>query len=353
MIKGNPEHIRISDRKKATLFSGLSSLLSSGLDFSRAFLLLTDSGQDRKVKSLLTALYTSVVNGGTLWESFRNSGSFTALDAGVLRIGEETGRIGESLQFLSDYYDRRISQRKMITGALSYPLIVMVTALLVLVFMMLVIVPMFEQVYARMGGELPGITRSIIAFSRAFPALLLWLGSGSFLLGGIVWRYRKSPVVRSASARLLLRLPGIGPLIRKNQEARFCKLLYLLYGSGVPLLQGIEMLKDIITFYPYQQSFISVGRALRQGELLAAGLASFAPLYNRKLLTLLRVGEETNRLAPMLLHEGDELTRELEHELKQVGNFLEPVLILGVGGLVALVLIAMYMPMFKLGGVMG
>lgn len=240
----------------------------------------------------------------------------------------------------------------MITGAVSYPLIILSTAMLVLAFMILVIVPMFEQVYARMGGELPAITRWIISLSGNFPVYLLtFLG---ILVAGDSFSFFR--VKRSDSFSPLLFFTATSRdrgLVRKNQEARFCKLLYLLYGSGVPLLNGIELLRDIITFFPYQISFDRISHGLRKGELFADTLSVFPLIYDRKLVTLVRVGEETNRLGDMLSKQAEDLTRELEHELKQLGNLLEPVLILCVGGLVALVLVSMYLPMFKLGGVIG
>lgn len=335
------------------LFSELHSLLTSGLDFGRSFRLLIEGESDRRLKPLLESLYASVVRGNTLWESFAAGRHFTALDCGVLRIGEETGRIDESLHFLADYYRKRVEQRRLITAAVSYPLIILVTAIVVLIFMLTVIVPMFAQVYARMGGELPGITQGMIRLSRVFP---FYFASGLLLLAGagIFWGiYGKTDRVQSVAVRVLLKIPGIGVLIRKNHQARFCKLLYLLYGSGVPLLNGIAMLRDIITFYPYRQSFLRMGQELQQGKRFADTLALFPALYDRKLVTLVRVGEETNRLGDMLRKQEDDLTRALEHELKQLGNLLEPVLILCVGGLVAWVLVSMYLPMFRLGGVIG
>ena len=344
---------RLKNGKKEVLFSELHSLLTSGLDFGRSFRLLIDGETDKRVKVLLEELYASVIIGHSLWESFVASGKFSPLDSGVLRIGEETGRVDESLRFLADYYRKREEQRRMITGAVSYPLIILLTAMLVLVFMILVIVPMFEQVYARMGGELPAITRWIISLSGTFPVYLLTF-LGILITGGLFFFFQgKNDRVRSLLSSFLLRLPGIGGLVRKNQEARFCKLLYLLYGSGVPLLNGIELLRDIITFFPYQISFDRISHGLRKGELFADTLSVFPLIYDRKLVTLVRVGEETNRLGDMLSKQAEDLTRELEHELKQLGNLLEPVLILCVGGLVALVLVSMYLPMFKLGGVIG
>ena len=169
----NNETRDIKDGKKESLFSELHSLLSSGLDFGRSFRLLIEGENDKRLKRVLESIYASVVRGQTLWESFAAGKRFSALDYGVLRIGEETGRVDESLRFLADYYHKRVEQRRLVTGAISYPLIILVTAIVVLVFMITVIVPMFEQVYARMGGELPGITRWIIGFSKNFPTYLL------------------------------------------------------------------------------------------------------------------------------------------------------------------------------------
>lgn len=341
----------LKDAKKESVFSELHSLLASGLDFSRSFELLTESEADKPVKSLLEELYASVVDGNSLWESFAASGRFAALDSGVVRIGEETGRIAESFFFLAEYYRKRIEQRRMVAGAVSYPLIILVTAAVVLVFMVTVIVPMFEQVYARMGGELPWLTRQMIAFSARFPAFLAGTLLVAVATALFFWRYGRTERIRAFVASVGLRLPVAGESVRKNQEARFCKLLWLLYSSGVPLLRSVEMLRDIITFHPYRQSFDAIAGGLRRGELFAANLARFPRLYDSKLCTLLRVGEETNHLGDMLQRQGDELTKELEHRLRQLGNLLEPVLILGVGGLVAVVLISMYLPMFRLGGI--
>ncbi|WP_065220587.1 MULTISPECIES: type II secretion system F family protein [Butyricimonas] len=353
MITWNNHVQEIKDGKKEMLFSELHSLLSSGLDFGRSFRLLIDGEGDKHLKRLLESLYASVVKGKTLWESFSASKRFSALDCGVLRIGEETGRIDESLHFLADYYHKRIEQRRMVTGAISYPLIILVTAMVVLVFMITVIVPMFEQVYARMGGELPGITRWIIGVSKSFPTYLLALLVIVAVIAVYFLLYGKTEGTRAFMAKVVLKIPIAGELIRKNYQARFCKLLYLLCSSEVPLLRGIGMLRDIITFYPYQRSFDTIGEGLKKGEFFADKLGEFPEIYDRKLYTLVRVGEETNRLEDMLLKQGEDLTQELEHKLKQLGNLMEPVLILGVGGLVAIVLISMYLPMFKLGGIIG
>ena len=344
---------QLTAAKKQLFFAGLHSLLSAGLDFSTSFSLLISSEQNEKLKQLIRTLYDGVVSGSALWKTMQASGCFSALDFGVIRIGEQTGRINDALEFLSDYYRKRMEQQRMITSAVSYPLVILCTALVVVTFMVLVIVPMFEQVYSRMGSELPALTQMTISFSKSFPGYMavfavLFLGGVCFFL---FWGQR--PKVRATLASLLIRLPLIGNILRKNEQARFCRLLYLLLVSGVPLLHGLEMLQQIITFYPYQASLEDFCKSLKRGELLYTNMERYSLLYDSKFTTLVRVGEETHRLPQMLKRHGDELTSELEYSLKQLGTMLEPVLILFVGALVAVILVSMYLPMFKLGGIMG
>jgi type IV pilus assembly protein PilC len=339
----------MKDKVKYVLFSQLYSLLSSGLNFSYSFELLIHEEEKKKEVGILKEVYRKIVVGNEFWKSLEMVGAFTELDCGVVRIGEETGKIEQSLMFLSDYYQKKNEQKRMLTSALSYPLIVIITAFLVLFFMITVVVPMFEQVYSRMGGSLPEITQFILQMSSHFPIVLTTTGIAILLLITVKFFYGKTEGYQHFTSNLLLQLPFIGSLIRKHYQAQFCKLLYLLVSSDVPLLRSLLMLESIIHFYPYRKSFINIAEGLRKGDSFSNNMEKYKDIYDYKLITLIRVGEETNSLANMLSSQSKDITSELEHELKQFGNILEPILILGVGGIVALVLIAMYMPMFQLG----
>lgn len=343
---------KLTDARREVFYAELHALLTAGLDFSHAFALLIE-GEQGPLRSLLEQLYADVVGGAALWQAMERSGVFRALDCGVIRIGEQTGRLGETLEFLRDYYHKRRAQRRMVSSAVSYPLVILCTAVAVVAFMLAVIVPMFEQVYTRMGGELPALTRWIIALSKSMPLYLAWFGALALALGGLLYRNRRNETVRARSATLLLRLPVAGAIVRHNYQAQFCKLLFLLTQSGVPLMSGVAMLSEVIEFYPYNRSFGAICRALEQGKPFSAGLARHAVLYDRKLVALVRVGEETNRLPEMLRNQGEALTEQIEHRIRRMGSLLEPALILLVGLLVAVILISMYMPMFRLGGIMG
>ena len=347
------DKIKIGDKKKYLIFSELHSLLSSGISFSRSFDLLIQSEKKQKEIHLFKGVYDRMLGGAEFWKSMESSGAFTDLDCGVIRIGEETGKLDQSLLFLSDYYRKKNEQKRMLTSALSYPIIIVITALLVLFFMMTVVVPMFEQVYSRMGGSLPGITTFMINASSKFPALILIIGVFVISLTGIKFFYGKTERYKRIHSSFILSIPLAGNLIRIHYRAQFCKLLYLLISSEVPLLRSLNMLESIISFYPYSKSFNSVAEGLKRGESFSDNLANFNDLYGNKLLTLIRVGEETNCLDRMLLNQSNDITAELEHNLKQLSNILEPILILCIGVIVAFVLIAMYMPMFMLGQTIG
>lgn len=341
----------IKDKGKYILFSQLYSLLSSGLNFSHSFDLLIQGEEKKKEAGILKDVYKKILAGNEFWKSLEIVGAFTELDCGVIRIGEETGKIDQSLMFLSDYYQKKNEQRRMLISTISYPLIIIVVAFCVLFFMITVVVPMFEQVYSRMGGNLPEITQLIIRLSSHFP--LVFTLAGVTLLSVVVINllYGKSEAYQQFTSGLLLHIPVIGGLIRKHYQVQFCKLLYLLVSSDVPLLRSLTMLESIIRFYPYRKSFHEIAKGLKRGDSFSKNMEKYRNIYDFKLITLIRVGEETNRLPSMLSNQSKDLTSELEHELKQMGNILEPVLILGVGGIVAFVLIAMYMPMFQLGQV--
>lgn len=333
---------------KRTFFSQLQTLIRSGLSFSRAFELIIE-GAKTKEKALYVRIFDEVVSGKELWRSLEADKAFTELDRSVVRIGEETGRLVDALEFLTDYYQKREEQKRMVTSALSYPIITLSIAVIVLVFMLLVVVPMFEQVYARMGGELPVITRQIIGMSESAPAVLGIMVLLGLSMYGVRHMFGSSDKYQSITSGIVMRLPLVSGLIRKYQVSRFSRIMHLLVSSDVPILQALYLMRGIITFYPYRQSIEEVCRMIEKGQTLTGGMDKYENLYGKRFLVLLKVGEETNSIEQMLLTQANDTNAELEHEIKQLNNIVEPFLILAIGIIVAFVLIAMYMPMFKLG----
>ena len=337
MFKSN----KLSDKKKRLFFSQLQVLLKAGLSFTSSFSLIIEgaSGHDAEV---YRRMFDRVIAGASLWAALKEEDDFS-------RIGEESGKLIDALGFLTDYYEKKESQRRTLVSALSYPMITLGVAVVVLVFMMLVVIPMFEQVYARMGGELPAMTRMMISISNKMPAIFLV----AVILAG-VWYvvkrvYGHTDVFQKLTSSLLLKLPYVGNLICLFQVSRLSRLLYLLISSDVPILQSLRLISEIIRFYPVRRSLLETYDIVEHGGLLHTGFDAYPSIYSRKFTVLLRVGEETNSLDAMLKTLSDDMSAELDYEIKQVNNTLEPALILLIGIIVAFVLISMYLPMFKMG----
>lgn len=339
---------RFTDKKKYLFFSQLHSLLKSGLSFSHSFeLLLGNDGEDET--RTLQSVYNDIIAGNELWVALKKSEKFSDLDCGVIRIGEETGRLTRSLEFLNTYYSTKKEQKRILKSALSYPLIVLVVAILVVTFMILVVVPMFEQVYSRMGSELPGVTRIIIKLSGITPTIFTIIFILFVLFFSINHFYGKNERYQRVGAKVLLGLPLANNLIKMYYQSQFCQLMHLLISSNIPLLRSLQMLEDTIRFYPFNRSFGEIARKIIEGGSFGDNLGLYEELYGKKLVALIKVGEETNTLEEMLFQQATDITTELEYKLKLLGSVLEPLLILGIGIFVAFILIAMYIPMFKLG----
>lgn len=194
----------------------------------------------------------------------------------------------------------------MIVNALSYPAITLCVAAAVLIFMLLVVVPMFQQVYARMGSDLPGITKTIIRFSEMAPTIILCLAASvgvafiSKRLAGDCGKYQQ------AVSSVILKLPVAGELVKKYQMSRICSLMHLMTSSGVPVLQALKLLSGIMTFYPFRESILHLCKTIEKGGSLADGISGREHLYGKKFAVLIRVGEETGSLESMFRSQADE-----------------------------------------------
>ena len=183
-------------------------------------------------------------------------------------------------------------------------------------------------------------SRRVVFAKAALAAAALVIVLAAGYMGGRLLEEKKYPEIRGEMSA------GFGEAEPRMLDAGS-------FGPGTRVEGMAVLFEEIIVFYPYRVSFARVARELERGACLSKALERFAELYDRRLVTLLRVGEQTGRLPEMLAREGDVLTGELEHRLRLLGNLLEPVLILLVGLLVAVILVAMHLPMFRLGGIMG
>ncbi|NQD71733.1 type II secretion system F family protein [Sphingobacterium shayense] len=338
---------QLPDKKKEEFYLEFSTLLLSGIDIRTAFdLILVDQKKNRETK-VFTEIKEDVVTGASLSHAIQESNKFSTYEFQSVRIGEETGKLGEILKELALYYKSKISQRRKIISALTYPIIVLCTSLGAVFFMLKFVVPMFADVFTRFGGELPWITAFILKISNFIDGTFVWgLLSIAFIFI-VLYNSRKKLWYRKWSSRIILKLPVAGEIVRKIHLARFANTMRLLVGTNTPLLQAIQLIEQMTDFYPIQQSLRQTEQSIMLGKSLHQSLEAF-DFYPAKFIQLVRVGEEVNRLEFFFEKIANQLTEEVEYRTSTISTVLEPLIIIFLGLVVGLILIAMYLPMFQM-----
>lgn len=335
------------DKKKERFYAELNLLLAAGIDIKTALELIAEEQPKAAGRELIGGIRNAVIGGSSLSDALQATGKFSAYEYYSIRIGEETGRMAEVLNDMAEYFSKKIRQRRKVSGALSYPLVVLSAAVLVVFFMMKFVVPMFADVFKRFQQELPPLTKSIISLSQSFSAY-----SGYFFLGilGLVifcYAQRKQNWYRRFTSALVLRLPYFGRLVQKIYLERFCHAMHLLTSAKTPLVNALELVEKMAGYYPIETALGKVREDILHGKPLHESLAQF-PVFNRRMVSLLRVAEEVNQLDMIFGKLSKQYTEEIDHETSLIGSVVEPVMIIVLGLLVAVILVAMYLPMFQL-----
>ena len=338
----------LNDKHKEAFYSELVILITSGLDFKSSLNIIIQEQKNENVKKIFTEIGDRILHGATFSDAIEQNKCFSVYEYFNLKIGEESGRLTEVLEELTHYYRKRMKQRKQMVSAFSYPILIFITAFGAVFFMLNFIVPLFADAFKRFNSDLPGLTQGVIALSEGFRDYWLVI---PVIIGGVVVAYRtfrKEEWYRKGSAAILLRLPILGPLMRKIYLARFCQSMALMTGARTPLIQALDLVSRMMGLYPFEVALAQIKEDLYHGKLLHESMAQFT-IFESRMVSLIKVGEETNRLDGIFQRLYEQYTEDTDHQTAIMSSMLEPLLIILIGGMVAVILIAMYLPMFKLG----
>lgn len=338
---------QVSDKKKEGLYVELSTLLLSGIDLRTSLELILVDQEQAKDKVLFEGIRQRILSGLALSEALRETERFSDYEYYSIRIGEETGKLGEVLTDLAKYYKSKIQQRRKIVSAVTYPAIVLLSSLGAVFFMIKFVVPMFADVFLRFGGKLPWITAAIISFSGWFDRYFMFVMLFFLILIVVYFLKRKSDWFRNVSSKILLKIPVVGDLVRKIYLARFANTMRLLVSTDTPLLRSIALVRQMINYYPIETSLLKVEQDILHGESLHKSLAAFE-FYPAKMIQLIKVGEEVNRMDYFFEKIAAQYTEEVEYKTNTISSLLEPLIIIFLGLVVGVILIAMYLPMFQM-----
>ncbi|MCR5496797.1 MAG: type II secretion system F family protein [Paludibacteraceae bacterium] len=336
-----------SDKKKANFYNDLNILLSSGIDLHSALILMSEETTNKDEKKVYDEIRKHVINGLSLSEATERTKKFSTYEYYSLRIGEETGSINDILKDLVSFYAKRIEQKRKMKSAFSYPLFVLFIAIIAVIFMMIFVVPMFQDVFARFGNELPYLTQVVINISDTLihnSWAILSIVGGVVILFLLAKRHKQFDRLKSG---FLLRIPFWGELVRKMYLSRFALAMSLLTSAHIPMLQALELVRKMITFYPIQSSLAKAEQDITKGKSLHESLSQFK-IYDKRMLSLLKVGEEVNQLDIVFNRLKKQYMEDVDYQTSMANGIIEPLMIIVVGVFVGIILVSMYLPIFKL-----
>jgi general secretion pathway protein F len=329
----NANHISIMTRELATL-------LHAGLPLDQALRTLEDVSTNPSVKSLVNDIYSRVQGGASLSDAMEAQGEcFNRLYLNMIRAGEAGGALEVVLQRLSDYLEGSAEMRSTVISALIYPIILFVIAIVSVIALMIFVVPQFIPLFEDVGQALPFSTQMVFGAAELFQQF--WWAFPIVIVGGL-WIFQtqiKDPVKHRKWHHFLLSIPLYGELIAKIEVSRFSRTLGTLLSNGVPLLTGVSIVKEVINNLVIAEVMESVIHNLEQGGRLADTLHK-AQYFPQLAVQLIHVGEETGQLESMLLKIADIYDQETRTLIKRLLTLVEPVLILGLGGMIAVIIIS-------------
>lgn len=350
---GKPAALRLLDRhrrvrvKALALFARqLSNLVNAGLPLMRAIAVLIDQTEDPILKAALVEVQADVESGIAFSAALaKQPKAFPPLMVSLVRVGEAGGFLGDSLTMIAKTYQADAELRDKLKAAATYPLVVLAIAVLAVIGMIIFIVPVFEAMFASIGGELPLPTRLLVLTSRN----MIWIGpllAAGVIAGWVLWnRNRNTEAVRKVVGPNLLRMPVFGKLATKLAVSRFARNLSMMLKSGVPLLQALDTVAQTSNNWAIEKAISDVQASVREGRSFARPLAG-SGVFPALVAQMVAVGEESGTLSEMLASISDIYDAEAKAATEQLASVLEPILIVLVGIMIGSMVLALYLPIF-------
>lgn len=329
-----------------------ATMINAGLPMVQCLDILSTQMDKESFKKIVSTVMTDVEGGSTLAEALGKHDVFSRLYVNMVEAGETGGILDQILLRLAVYLEKAEALRRKVKSALTYPAVVFFVAIGATVFMLMFIIPTFAQMFQDFGGDLPTPTKIVMGISSflrtRWYVLLGVIGAFIFLFR----RFHKTEMGKLRVDRMLLRLPVLGQVVRKAAIARFSRTLSTLISSGVPILSGLDITARTAGNKVIEKAIFETRESISEGNTISEPLKScgvFPPMVTQ----MIAVGEQTGALDEMLEKIANFYDDEVDTAVETLTSIIEPVMIVVMGALVGGMLIAMYLPMFKLIHVIG
>ncbi len=332
----------------------LATMINSGVPLVNALDIIAGGVEKPLLREIITAIKNDVGGGTPLAVALgKYPEYFDDLFCNLINVGEQSGSLDILLKNIADYKERIESIKSKIKKAMFYPIAVISIAIIITVILMIFVVPAFAELFGSFGAELPAPTRVVIAMSEF---LQQW---GWVILGGVVatvWlfirAYKKSPALRAAMSRLSLRLPVFGGIFTKGAMARFARTLSTMFGAGVPLVEAMSSVAGAVGNVVYAKAVLEMRDQVATGQPLHTAMQE-TELFPNMVIQMTAIGEEAGSLDSMLAKVADFFEEQVNDAIDALSSLMEPIIMAILGVLIGGLVVAMYMPIFQMGSVVG
>jgi type IV pilus assembly protein PilC len=341
---------KITEKDISIFTRQLAVMMKAGVPLLQAFDIVGKGHSNASVGKLLLDIKTEVETGSSLSQAFRKYPQyFDALFCNLVGAGEQAGILDSLLDRLATYKEKIIAIKSKIKGALFYPISIIVVALVITAVIMIFVIPTFKDLFKGFGADLPAPTQIVMNMSDWFVAnWYIFFGSIGGGVYGIAATYKRSVAMQNAVDRLALRLPIFGEVIRKASIARWCRTLSTMFAAGVPLVEALDSVAGAAGNFVYYEATKKIQQEVSSGTGLTVAMQN-TNVFPSMVLQMTAIGEESGALDQMLSKVADFFEAEVDDAVDSLSSLMEPVIMVVLGGLIGGLVVAMYLPIFKMG----
>ncbi len=343
---------RVKESEIVIFTRQFATMIDAGLPLVQCLEILASQTDNKSFSKTISAVKQDVEGGSTYADALRKHPKlFNDLYVNMVEAGEVGGILDTILNRLALYIEKAIKLKKKVKGAMVYPATVLSVAVIVVAIIMIYVIPVFQRMFAGFGGALPAPTQLVINMSEFLKSNILYIIL-ALILFVITFSatYRKSQKFKRSVHRTLLALPIIGTLIRKVAVAKFTRTLGTLISSGVPILDGLEIVARTANNKIIEEAVMKTRESIREGRTIAEPLAE-TKVFPPMVVQMIGVGEQTGALDSMLAKIADFYDEEVDNAVAALTSMLEPLMMVFLGGTVGFLVVSMYLPVFKMADV--
>lgn len=341
---------RITEKDIALFTRQLATMMKAGVPLLQAFDIVAKGNANRSVQILLSEVKADIEKGSSMYQAFSKQPKyFDNLFCNLVNAGEQAGILDDVLDRLASYKEKILKLKGKIKSALFYPAAVMVVAFIVTAVIMLFVIPAFKELFSSFGADLPAPTLLVMAISDFF--VKWWWAIFGILIGGTVAFFKvlqRSKPMQAFVDRWALRLPIIGVVLEKATIARWSRTLSTMFAAGVPLVDALDSVAGASGNYVYEEATYRIKGDVATGTALTTAMQSTGKFPNM-VMQMTAIGEESGSLDSMLSKVADFYEQEVDDAVDALSSLLEPLIMVVLGVLIGGMVIAMYLPIFKMG----